>query len=62
MQNNYFHDAFFLKALTLNGACVGWCEPKGAPRFKPWGVNYAGASYKFTVLDTNGVRRAQQGE
>ncbi|CBQ68044.1 conserved hypothetical protein [Sporisorium reilianum SRZ2] len=60
VQNNYFHDSFFLKALTLNGACQGLCEPRDAPRFQPWGTNYGGASYKFTVLDPNGVRRAQQ--
>ncbi|KAJ1030055.1 hypothetical protein NDA16_000968 [Ustilago loliicola] len=60
IQNNYFHDSFFLKALTLNGACQGFCEPNDAPKFRPWGTNYGGASYKFTVLDPNGVRRAQQ--
>ncbi len=60
IQNNYFHDSFFLKALTLNGACQGYCEPDNAPKFRPWGTNYGGASYKFTVLDPNGVRRAQQ--
>lgn len=60
IQNNYFHDSFFLKALTLNGACQGFCEPRDAPKFRPWGTNYGGASYKFTVLDPNGVRRAQQ--
>ncbi|GAK62023.1 t-cell immunomodulatory protein [Moesziomyces antarcticus] len=60
VHNNYFHDSFFLKALTLNGACQGFCEPKNAPKFQPWGTNYGGASYKFTVLDPNGVRRAQQ--
>jgi integrin alpha FG-GAP repeat containing protein 1 len=60
VHNNYFHDSFFLKALTLNGACQGFCEPKDAPKFQPWGTNYGGASYKFTVLDPNGVRRAQQ--
>lgn len=60
IQNNYFHDSFFLKALTLNGACQGFCEPENAPKFRPWGTNYGGASYKFTVLDPNGVRRAQQ--
>ncbi|KIS72216.1 uncharacterized protein UMAG_11447 [Mycosarcoma maydis] len=60
VQNNYFHDSFFLKALTLNGACQSLCEPKDAPKFQPWGTNYGGASYKFTVLDPNGVRRAQQ--
>lgn len=62
IQNNYFHDAFFLKVLSLNGACLGFCEPstEGGERYRPWGNNYGGASYKFTVLDTNGVRRAQQ--
>ncbi|KDN42724.1 hypothetical protein K437DRAFT_269305 [Tilletiaria anomala UBC 951] len=61
IQNNLFFDSFFLKLLMLNGACDGTCErPAGAGgSFKPWGVNYAGASYKFTVLDPNGIRRAQ---
>ena len=48
-----------LKVLTSNGACSSYCD-KQTVRYKPWGVNYGGASYKFTVLDTNGVRRAQQ--
>jgi integrin alpha FG-GAP repeat containing protein 1 len=30
--------------------------------FQPYGVSYSGASYKFTVLDTGGVRRATQGK
>ncbi|KAN0066109.1 hypothetical protein ACQY0O_000203 [Thecaphora frezii] len=60
IQNNYFYDAFFLKSLTLNGACQSFCEPRDQPRFRPWGTNYGGASYKFTVLDPNGIRRAQQ--
>lgn len=61
VQNNLFFDSFFLKLSMLNGACDGECEPrnKSLQPFKPWGVNYAGASYKFTVLDTNGIRRAQ---
>ncbi|WFD45219.1 hypothetical protein MPSI1_003897 [Malassezia psittaci] len=59
-QNNYFHDAFFLKALTLNGACRTQCEPRNSTSFEPWGAGLGGASYKFTVLDPNGVRRAQQ--
>ena len=25
IKNNYFHDAFFLKTLTSNGACDGTC-------------------------------------
>jgi hypothetical protein len=27
IKNNIFHDAFFLKALVLNGACSAECEP-----------------------------------
>jgi len=62
IQNNFFYDAFMLKVMTSNGACASYCEvgPTRSKRYKPWGVNYGGASYKFTVLDTNGVRRAQQ--
>ncbi|UZJ55026.1 hypothetical protein CBS101457_004346 [Exobasidium rhododendri] len=62
IQNNFFYDAFMLKVMTSNGACSSYCEvgPDNGKRYKPWGVNYGGASYKFTVLDTNGVRRAQQ--
>ncbi|KAL8286465.1 hypothetical protein RQP46_004482 [Phenoliferia psychrophenolica] len=62
IKNNYFHDAFFLKALVLNGACPGWCEPKlaGEARYRPYGVSYSGASFKFTVLDPTGSRKATQ--
>ncbi|CAO1616755.1 unnamed protein product [Sympodiomycopsis kandeliae] len=77
VQNNYFFDAFFLKVLTLNGACGSICEEtfqasdhqnlsevQGGEtfvnRYKPWGAALPGASYKFTVLDPNGNRRAQQ--
>ncbi|KAF7727468.1 hypothetical protein EC973_007537 [Apophysomyces ossiformis] len=47
--NNYFNDAFFLKGL----------EP-AFPNPKPYGVNYPGATFKFTVLDTSGVKHAHQ--
>jgi integrin alpha FG-GAP repeat containing protein 1 len=62
VQNNYFYDAFFLKAMTSNGACSSYCDTRGpnGERYRPWGVNYNGASYKFTVLDTSGIRRPQQ--
>lgn len=30
------------------------------PLVQPYGVSYSGASYKFTVLDTSGIRRATQ--
>lgn len=29
IQNNVWRDAFFLKAIVLNGACNGMCTPKG---------------------------------
>ncbi|KAJ3182769.1 hypothetical protein HDU87_008108 [Geranomyces variabilis] len=59
--NNFYNDAFFLKALVSNGVCPAWC-PTGDkfPSPKPYGVNYAGASFKYTVLDTAGRRRARQ--
>ncbi|GAA5822622.1 hypothetical protein JCM11251_004321 [Rhodosporidiobolus azoricus] len=62
IKNNYFHDAFFLKATVLNGACQGWCEGKeeGERRYRPYGSSYSGASYKFTVLDPTGARRSTQ--
>ncbi|KAK4058838.1 hypothetical protein OIO90_000284 [Microbotryomycetes sp. JL221] len=60
IKNNYFHDAFFLKALVLNGACQGWCEREDGARYQPYGVSYSGASFKFTVLDPAGARRSTQ--
>ncbi|GAA5978759.1 hypothetical protein JCM10908_004473 [Rhodotorula pacifica] len=63
IKNNYFHDAFFLKAQVLNGACQGWCEPRPGTdekRYRPFGSSYSGASFKFTVLDPTGARRSTQ--
>ncbi|KAF7298495.1 hypothetical protein MKEN_01374600 [Mycena kentingensis (nom. inval.)] len=62
VQNNFYYDAFFLKAIVLNGACgSGWCYgPNGTERYHPFGVSYSGASYKYTVLDTKGGRHAAQ--
>ncbi|KAI8381145.1 uncharacterized protein BYT42DRAFT_565436 [Radiomyces spectabilis] len=59
--NNYFNDAFFLKGLVSNGVCPSYCphEPVFADP-KPYGVSYPGATFKFTVLDTSGVKRAHQ--
>ncbi|WAQ86564.1 hypothetical protein PtA15_7A290 [Puccinia triticina] len=58
-KNNFFNDAFFLKAIMLNGACGSRCPGRdGRPDYRPYGVNYAGASYKFTIQDTYGERRA----
>ncbi|KAK9897721.1 hypothetical protein P389DRAFT_169746 [Cystobasidium minutum MCA 4210] len=60
IKNNYFHDAFFLKTMTSNGACDGACVTAEGEKYQPYGVSYSGASYKFTVLDTGGTRRATQ--
>jgi len=62
IQNNFYYDAFFLKAIVLNGACDnGWCYgPNGSERYHPFGVSYSGATYKYTVLDTAGHRSAAQ--
>ncbi|KAF6758745.1 hypothetical protein DFP72DRAFT_1167548 [Ephemerocybe angulata] len=62
IQNNFYYDAFFLKAIILNGACDnGWCySPNGSEKYRPFGVSYSGASYKYTVLDTAGRRSAAQ--
>ncbi|KAL7415849.1 hypothetical protein BDY24DRAFT_380292 [Mrakia frigida] len=62
IQNNYFHDAFFLKTLVLNGACQGLCQPVNStrPKYHPFGVSYSGASVKFTILDTSGRKAVTQ--
>lgn len=62
VQNNVYYDAFFLKAIVLNGACNnGWCfSPNGSTGYHPFGVSYSGATYKYTVLDTSGQRSAAQ--
>ncbi|KAF8319364.1 hypothetical protein DL93DRAFT_2124690 [Clavulina sp. PMI_390] len=62
VQNNFFHDAFFLKAIVLNGACNGLCTPLNAsePKYHPFGVSYSGPTYKYTILDTTGRRSAAQ--
>ncbi|GAA5874252.1 hypothetical protein JCM8547_007805 [Rhodosporidiobolus lusitaniae] len=62
IKNNYFHDAFFLKAMVLNGACSSWCDGReaGEGRYRPYGSSYSGASFKFTVLDPTGARRSTQ--
>ncbi|KAJ3295635.1 hypothetical protein HK104_002440 [Borealophlyctis nickersoniae] len=61
LYNNFYNDAFFLKGLVSNGVCPSWC-PVGEkyPNPKPYGVNYPGATFKYTVFDTSGQRRATQ--
>ncbi|KAG0252825.1 hypothetical protein DFQ27_007823 [Actinomortierella ambigua] len=63
IHNNYFNDAFFLKTLASNGVCPNWCglsERPERPGARPFGVNYPGATFKFTILDTSGRKRANQ--
>ncbi|KAE9384582.1 hypothetical protein BT96DRAFT_1026852 [Gymnopus androsaceus JB14] len=61
VQNNFYYDAFFLKAIVLNGACNNdWCYTEDGGKYHPFGVSYSGASYKYTVLDTSGRRSAAQ--
>ncbi|KAI1783408.1 integrin alpha N-terminal domain-containing protein [Ganoderma leucocontextum] len=62
VQNNFYYDAFFLKAIVLNGACgSGTCPASnGVNKYHPYGVSYSGATYKYTVLDTSGQRSAAQ--
>ena len=58
LYNNLYNDAFFLKALGLSGLCTAWCP--GVTRFpdpKPYGVNFPGGVFKFTVTDLLGVKR-----
>jgi integrin alpha FG-GAP repeat containing protein 1 len=60
--NNLFLDAFFLKALGLNGVCVSDC-PTGQRyrKPKPFGVNAHGPTFTFTVTQMNGQRRLAHG-
>ncbi|THG98045.1 hypothetical protein EW026_g4082 [Hermanssonia centrifuga] len=59
VQNNFYYDAFFLKAIVLNGACgSGLCSTPNGTKYHPFGVSYSGATYKYTVLDTSGRRSA----
>jgi len=57
--NNLHNDAFFMKTLTLNGACSSVCSPKNE-KYSPFGVNYIGSTFKFTVIDLIGQKRANQ--
>ncbi|KAJ1658607.1 hypothetical protein IWQ61_002183 [Dispira simplex] len=60
--NNFFNDAFFTKTLVLNGVCLKWCSSgqPDSPIRTPYGVNYPGASIKFTIIDTSGNKRLTQ--
>jgi len=60
VQNNFYYDAFFLKAIVLNGACGGGLCTNGSTKYPPFGVSYSGATYKYTVLDTSGRRSAAE--
>ncbi|PKK80668.1 hypothetical protein RhiirC2_649600 [Rhizophagus irregularis] len=60
IHNNYFNDAFFLKTLVLNGVAHKQVSYSLLLFVKRYGVNYPGAEFKFTVLDTSGRKRANQ--
>ncbi|TCD70604.1 hypothetical protein EIP91_002634 [Steccherinum ochraceum] len=62
IQNNFYYDAFFLKAIVLNGACgSGLCvAPNKSTKYHPFGVSYSGATYKYSLLDTSGRRAAAE--
>jgi len=62
LYNNFFNDAFFLKTTALNGVCPGWCDSGDQfPDPKPYGVNFPGGSFKFTVNDLAGDAHVTQG-
>lgn len=44
-KNNYYQDAFFLKALVVNGACEGYCQPT-----EPQQQRYHVRLSRFSVL------------
>ncbi|KAJ9112839.1 hypothetical protein QFC20_002167 [Naganishia adeliensis] len=61
IKNNMFHDAFFLKALVLNGACGDQCEPtQGSKRYSPYGAVLPGVTFKFSTLTASGQRVPSQ--
>jgi len=57
--NNLHNDAFFMKTITLNGACSSICSLKDE-KYSPFGVNHIGSTFKFTVIDLVGQKRANQ--
>ncbi|BEI87812.1 uncharacterized protein CcaverHIS019_0105300 [Cutaneotrichosporon cavernicola] len=61
IQNNFYHDAFFLKGQVLNGACDRRrCFPvDGGKPYSALGCSISGATFKFTSFDTRGNRHAQ---
>lgn len=61
IQNNFFFDAFFLKAMVMNRPCDGvHCGNRNSSVYDAYGVSYPGATYKYTVQDTSGRRSAAQ--
>ncbi|KAL7752601.1 hypothetical protein RI367_002135 [Sorochytrium milnesiophthora] len=51
--NQLVNDAFFMKTLTLNGA-------KTSPPSLAYGAASVGATFKYTVIDTSGRKKAVQ--
>ncbi|KAI8895708.1 hypothetical protein BC833DRAFT_600315 [Globomyces pollinis-pini] len=56
--NNFYNDAFFLKTTVLNGVCLGPCG--GGPHVQGYGVNYVGATIKYSIIDSSGSLRVSQ--
>jgi hypothetical protein len=46
------NDAFFIKALATNMKCTGSCQI--------YGLSAMGSSFKLTVIDTRGMKKAIQ--
>ncbi|KAF8520193.1 hypothetical protein BU17DRAFT_46898 [Hysterangium stoloniferum] len=62
IRNNFFYDAFFLKAMVLNRHCDGgWCTMSNGTTYQAFGVSCPGATYKYTVQDMSNQRSAAQG-
>jgi len=53
--NNFFNDAFFLKTMGLNGVWSEFQKPK------PYGVNFPGATWKYTISELNGDKKVFTG-
>lgn len=57
--NKFSHDAYFFSVLVLNGLCLNSCFSENNTN-TPYGVNYAGASLKHSIVDTDGSTKIRQ--
>lgn len=51
-------DAYFLTTQASNGVCPAWCKAPDPefPRPRPYGVNFHGGVFKFTVTAVDGTK------